>query len=243
MNTKSLIALAAALVAGFTSMAPEAEAGGGIRLGFGGPMGSFIARPTQGYASSYARPSYGSPSCNKSGSSYRSATRSYERPAPKKPVSVASRKQHDDDEDDDKPAKAKKKLASDHSEKSEKSEKSSDVKQLATNSIPLEATKPAVAKPAEAPVAADLKSAVKTEDAAVKTTAATPAKVESAALVPATAATAAPVEVKAEPKVEAKPAAKVEQKPAKTTEKAEKKSDCRRFVPSAGITVSVRCND
>ncbi|MEQ1711011.1 MAG: hypothetical protein ABL908_06370 [Hyphomicrobium sp.] len=236
MTTKSLIAVAAALVAGVTLLTPTAEAGGGIRLGFGGPLGSFVARPTQGYYSpsyssrSYSHRSYGSPSCDKPKS--RSAHSYDSRPAPKKHVSVASKKHHDDDEDDDKSAKAKKKA--EQTKTAEKSDKNETIKQVATNSIPLEAT--AATQPA-ASVAPDLKAAAKIENTAVTAPAAIAApKVESAALVPATAPI---VESKPETKVETKPAGKT----AKTTDKAEKKSDCRRFIPAAGITVTVRCND
>lgn len=228
MNTKSLIAVAAALAAGVTLLTPAAEAGGGVRLGFGGPLGSFVARPTQGYYSpSYSQRSYGSPSCDKP--KYRSAHSYDSRPSPKKHVSVASKK-HRDDEDDDKPAKSKAEL----NKTAEKSDKSETIKQVATNSIPLEAT---AATPPAATVAPDLKSAAKIENTAVTAPAAIAApKVESAALVPATAPI---VESKPETKVETKPAGKT----AKTSDKAEKKSDCRRFIPAAGITVSVRCND
>ena len=55
--TKTLLLslAAAALVASSLSFAPAAEAGG-VRLNFGGPLGSFVARPTPGYggSSSYA---------------------------------------------------------------------------------------------------------------------------------------------------------------------------------------------
>lgn len=47
MTTKSILTVAAVLAAGITLLTPTAEAGGGIRLGCG-PLGSFVARPTQG---------------------------------------------------------------------------------------------------------------------------------------------------------------------------------------------------
>jgi hypothetical protein len=46
-GTTRLIALASALVA-TTALASAAEAGGGIRLGFGVPLGSFVATPAHG---------------------------------------------------------------------------------------------------------------------------------------------------------------------------------------------------
>lgn len=229
MTTKSILTVAAVLAAGITLITPAAEAGGGIRLGFGGPLGSFVARPTQGYyAPSYSHRSYGSPSCDKP--KY-GAIRSYGRPVHKKPASVASR--HDDDET---ASKSKKKLAT--AKSAEKSEGPDAIKQVATNAIPLEAT--AATQPAvtTAPVATDLKAAAKIENSTVTPPAVvTTTKVESAALVPAnTPILDVTPEVKSEAKVEPKDAKKSEKK-------VEKKSDCRRFVPSAGITISVRCND
>lgn len=53
MNTK-LAALASALVA-TAALASAAEAGGGVRLGFGGPLGTFTATPAHG-GGSYHRP-------------------------------------------------------------------------------------------------------------------------------------------------------------------------------------------
>ena len=44
-KTFTLIAAAATLIVANTSMAPVAQAGGGVRLQFGFPLGSFVARP------------------------------------------------------------------------------------------------------------------------------------------------------------------------------------------------------
>jgi len=52
MTTK-LLALATALVAA-TVFTSSAEAGGGVRLGFGFPLGSFTATPAQGGGGDYA---------------------------------------------------------------------------------------------------------------------------------------------------------------------------------------------
>lgn len=54
MNTK-LIALASAIVA-TTALASAAEAGGGVRLGFGGPLGTFVATPSHGGGGAYQSP-------------------------------------------------------------------------------------------------------------------------------------------------------------------------------------------
>lgn len=53
MNTK-LAALASVLVA-TAALASAAEAGGGVRLGFGGPLGTFTATPAHG-GGAYHRP-------------------------------------------------------------------------------------------------------------------------------------------------------------------------------------------
>jgi len=246
-DTKTLIALAAAFAAGVLTLVPAAEAGNGVRLSFGGPLGSFVARPTQGYAT----PSYGAPKCDKP--SYRTASRSHgSTHSAKKPVSVASRSR----DDDDKPAKQAKKSrdGDDNEARSAKAEtRSSDIKQIATNAVPLAAksstttgvqtvaaSQPAAsvppplkldgtAAPAAAPAAGNGAVAVGT---------ASDLPVQSAALVPApsTAETKAPTEVKASTEVKAE---------VKTEKRVDKKKDgdCRRFIPAAGITISVRCND
>lgn len=54
MHTK-LVAIASALVAA-TALASTAEAGGGVRLGFGVPLGSFVATPAHGGGGSYRAP-------------------------------------------------------------------------------------------------------------------------------------------------------------------------------------------
>ena len=248
MTSKPLILLAAALTAGVVSYSPAAEAGGGVRLSFGGPLGSFVARPTQGYA-----PSYGNPGCNKP--SYASARTHYSKPAAKKPVSVASRR-HDDD--DDMPSKPKRKLEVAKSEKSEtrdsaaSSETSSSVKQVATNSVPLTPATPAASttsapqvlkldsKAAETPAATAAKPEAGAEAAAKQPTV---AAAETTGTPGATLVTAASTVTDTPPKPEAQPDKKADPKPAKPAKTVEKKSDCRRFIPSAGITISVRCGD
>lgn len=220
MTTKSLIAIAAALAAGFAVNASPAEAGGGIRLGFAGPLIGFVARETLNHAARPRAYHYERPS-------YRAARGYQERPTYKK--HVAQSRKHDDD--DDKSVKAKKKV--EPRQTAEKSEKKDDttVKQLATNAIPLEATA-AAAGTSSAPQVLKLDSTATAETPSEAPAAGS--KVESAALAPAATPAPATVETKAEVKADSK---------AKTADKTEKKSDCRRFVPSAGITITVRCND
>jgi hypothetical protein len=53
--TKITLSLAAALIAGTTMMTSAANAGG-LRLGFGFPLGSFVAHPNENYSEvSYRR--------------------------------------------------------------------------------------------------------------------------------------------------------------------------------------------
>ncbi|MGD9785085.1 MAG: hypothetical protein AB7E80_08295 [Hyphomicrobiaceae bacterium] len=54
-KTLTLLAAVAALVLAGTSMAPVAEAGGGVRLGFGFPLGSFTATPAGRHAGQQRR--------------------------------------------------------------------------------------------------------------------------------------------------------------------------------------------
>ena len=179
MTTKSLIAIAAALAAGFALNAPSAEAGGGVRLGFGGPLISFVARETLNHAMQPRHHQYGR-------SAYR-APRSYEeRPTYKKHVSRKN-------DDDDKSSKAKKKSDTKSTVAKSDNDDTSSVKQLATNAIPLETS----ASPA--PTAAQSTSApqvLKLDSTAVGET--TQPKAETAAT------EAAKPEAKAAPKVEAK---------------------------------------
>lgn len=91
MSKTSILSLAAAaLVASTLSFAPAAEAGG-MRLKFGGPLGSFVASPTPGYGggSSYSKASYGAKKCAPKSKQYASrkpnvkVARHIEKPAPR----------------------------------------------------------------------------------------------------------------------------------------------------------------
>lgn len=208
MTKKPTIALAAALVAGILANIDEAAAGGGVRLNFGGPLGSFVASPySSGYGHRHAyKPSYG-------------GHHAYGRPAPRKPVVAASRKS-----DETRAIKARKKVETAKSEKAGNKDGSA-VQQVATNAVPLDA---AAAPPA--PVIA-----AKVEETTATAVTAGSIAPTAATLVPTAAAGAAE-----KPAAEAAPAA--EAKPQKAKAKtAEKKNDCRRFIPAAGVTISVRC--
>ena len=70
-KTLSLFAATAALAIASTSLAPAAVAGGGVRLQFGYPLGSFVARPCSSCGSS----SYGHRHHHHSGHDYAAARR------------------------------------------------------------------------------------------------------------------------------------------------------------------------
>lgn len=80
MTRTALIASATAAILGSLTLSATAEAGG-IRLGFGGPMPSFVATPTHGGGGSYNTSSYGgSPHCAKKQPSYAAASRPHSEP-------------------------------------------------------------------------------------------------------------------------------------------------------------------
>lgn len=88
MTTK-LIACAAT-VAVCVAFAPVAEAGGGVRLSFGGPLGTFTATPSKGAASRSAKPPRATPVRKAKQAAYKPrptlAARKSERPAPTQPA-------------------------------------------------------------------------------------------------------------------------------------------------------------
>ncbi len=88
MTKSSILSLAAALVAASISFAPAAQANG-MRLNFGGPIGSFVARPTPGYGGSS---SYGSKAkCAKKAPSQQVARHSVEKTERTKVAKVHSK--------------------------------------------------------------------------------------------------------------------------------------------------------
>jgi hypothetical protein len=76
--SRKLLALAAALAASI-AVTSAAEAGGGVRLGFGGPLGTFVATPATGGGGGYQK-QHADP--KKRTSPVREAKR-YDRPAPR----------------------------------------------------------------------------------------------------------------------------------------------------------------
>lgn len=221
---KLIIAAAATLIVSTTQLTAPAQAGGGVRLGFGFPLGSFTARPT---SQPYHAPSHG----------YRAHKAPKVHAAPKhveKKVVVAKPKKWEQAEEAPRAAKVKKvtKSARVASRKVETVEKTEDPGQGGTVTAALTAAAvtaettptPVTAAPAPAPV----KEIATVELPPAKVEAPAPAvEVEQPAPAPV------PVVEKVEAPVEAAPA------PKKT---AKKGFDCRKFIPSVGVTISVKCS-
>ena len=215
MNKTLILSLAAAIVAGTASFAPAAQAGGGIRLQFGGALGSFVARPSHGsYAARSPSPgSSSAASCHKKAPSYAS-----HRSAPE--PRVASRSY------DEKPKQAY------HKSKSDRSSNNDDVASNDNNDVTspvnsgstalLAAETPIVAAPAPETDTAKVAAIEPTETASTTTT------------------SAAEVLGPPAPVVEEVKAVEVE-KHKKSTKEAAKKDDCKKFIPSVGVTISVGC--
>ncbi len=59
--TRRIVLHALAIAASALAFGTPAEAGGGVRLTFGGPLPSFVATPTPGYGSGYSAPRKAAP--------------------------------------------------------------------------------------------------------------------------------------------------------------------------------------
>jgi hypothetical protein len=221
---KIIVAAAATLVVSVTALTSTAQAGGGVKLGFGFPLGSFVARPTsQPY--NHAPVHHQAPV---------HAHKSWDKP---KPV-VAHKKKIEIDEDeaprrvakakpkkDTEVARATKKKVS-KPETDEETTASNDPGQGGTVTAALTAARVAPeAAPQTAPVAAEVpvKELVTVEPPPQGSI--EPAAAEIPAQV-VKQETAQPVETAPAPKKTAK-----------------KGLECRKFIPAVGVTISVRCED
>lgn len=234
-KTLSLIA-AATLAIASTSFAPVAEAGGrGVRLQFGFPLGSFVARPCSSCGSSTS--SYGHRH-HHSGHDYAATRRAAARAAAiaeaRREKAAAARAEAIAEARREKAAAARAEaLAEARREKAaearrlakaeqEKSEKAEEVKtaSIAPDSVPL-------------PVRPDGKQA----DVAV-------GEPQVILIDPAAAAAKEPVKqdkaAQDKSKQDKVAAAPVAVSP-KKTEAPAKPLDCKKFVPSAGLTITVPC--
>ena len=215
MNKTLILSLAAAIVAGTASFAPAAQAGGGIRLQFGGALGSFVARPSHGSYAAHS-PSGGSSSgasCHKKAPSYAS-----HRPAPE--PRVASRSY------DAKPKPAYHKSNTDRSSNNDdvaSNDNGDTTSPETTGSKALFATDTPIVQTATP------------EDDKTKVAAVEPAETASTTTTSATEVLGPPAPVVEE----VKPV--VVEKSKKSTKEAAKKEDCKKFIPSVGVTISVGC--
>jgi hypothetical protein len=229
MKTRPILALAAALTAAVTTFAPAADAG--VRLGFGGPLGSFVARPSGGggYQPAYGSSrSYGSPYCDRTKAAMAARREREEAALRRRKILEAA-------------AERREKLAAVAAAKREKlAEAAAAAKREKLAEAAADRREKLAARRTEASTE---KAEMATPVSAVlvaKATAGTPdiePKPAEATAILEDAAPAAP------PK--AKTGKKRPDAPAETasTEPAAKGLDCKMFVPSAGITVSVPCKE
>ena len=237
MNKSILIAAAAAatILSGLTSFTPTAEAGG-IRVGFGFPMGSFVARPSRG---GYASSGYGGGMCKKKSSpSYASRSR----PAPRSEPRVASKPHYEPkvasrsyDKPSVKHTYKETKVAS-HEYSAPK--KSRSVYRAETDETSNTETSDEIETGATGSSALIGVDAKKADVTTVEVPADLPAETPAPAAEVATAET--PVVTEA-PVVTETPAPVVVEEPAPKKSKTAKKEDCTKYIPSIGVTVSVGC--
>lgn len=219
MTRTSILPFAAALIAA-TSLSGIAQAGAGVRLGFGGPLGTFVATPAHG--ANCHENSYGGSSM--ASKSYAKPSSKVARSAPREEPKVAKI-----DRSDDKPART-----ADRSEPEEtKSKVETATSGTADNASELTGSKALATQDASQPTATE------TVPAATETKPATD---------PASTADATPANGTSETVVAAREETKeVVSKPVPAqddTAKIDETRDvgCKKFVPAIGITVSVGCN-
>lgn len=220
MSKTTLFAAAAAatLLGSLTSFTPTAEAGG-FRLGFGMPIGSFVATPTRG---GYASNGYSSGrSCKKKSMSYASRSQPKAASRPSKETKVASH------------SAPKKSRSVDRAESNETQTADNTNETGTTGSTALiqadsnKADITTVEIPADLPPEGSTPAATTTTET---TETSTPvASAEADTEIPA-AETPAPA-----------PAPVVEEAPKSKKSKTAKKEDCTKYIPSIGVTVSVGC--
>lgn len=232
MTRKTLLALAAAALSATTAFTSAAEAGNGVRLGFGFPLGSFVAKPTPGYG----------------GSSHAYA----EKKNCKKPVARVAR--HEPSyTPEKKTVKHVSKSNTEVAETSSRSRPNRDSDSRRTKSAAVKVAKAETVETNSAVIAPVTGSTALVQTSGTQSTPATETQAvtetkteEVATIIDTTAETTAPVT--ADPAgtaetaktEEAKPEVKAEeQKPAKTASTGE--GDCKKFIPIIGITVSVGC--
>lgn len=216
MNRSTILALAATVLSATTSLTTSAHAGMGIRLGFGFPLGSFVAHPSHGSGPSSA-PSYSQKHCAKKAPVYHEAAKPAYHPEPKVARHV----------EDDKTVRSVK-----------RSTNKTDVAE-ASHKVETPETKPVTEADGTTPVTGST-ALVQTSTGTQSTPAPEVAKTEEVATIIDTNAPAATANAVGTPAPATAEPAKVEE----TTAVAEAQNttgDCKKFIPIIGITVSIGC--
>jgi hypothetical protein len=225
MKTRTIIALAATLMTATTASTPAAEAGMGVRLGFGGPLGSFVARPTSPGA--YQQPAY---------ASSRASRNAYCAKDKKRAMAAAAARREAAEEK----AERRRELMEEAQEKAERRRKMLAAAKREKLTTRLAKAASSVVK-SEASSAEKTESEVPTSVVVAKANAGTPDVTPTPAVTKSVAEEPAPVVEERAPVAEA---TVEEPKPkAKAKKRADKALDCKKFVPTAGITISVSCTD
>lgn len=230
MITSSVLRLAAGLVAASALITSAAQANG-VRLNFGGPLGTFVASPAPGYGggSGYGKSAYGAKKC------------------PPKSTQTASRK----------PSQASKPrvTVARHVAKPEP-RVTRHVERTPVRIAEYKAktvsrsTRSIVQAPVETPVKIDTAATTPVIEQTSSGSQALAAgslpaaeKLNVANLTPETVpAVAAPDAVKAETQDDAPaPAGSAPVEPAKTAVVASGPQDCKKFIPAVGVTITVGC--
>jgi hypothetical protein len=242
MKTRTMIALAAALTSAPALFTSSAEAGMGVRLGFGGPLGSFVARPSGGGAYQPAYTSsrgYGSPTCDRTKAAIAARREREEAALRRRKIMEAA-------------AERREKLAA---IAAAKREKLAEAAAAAKREKLAEAAAERREKLAEAAAERREKLATRQAEANKAEKAETSAPVSSVLVAKATTGTpdVAPAPAEATINLEDAPETTAKAKPVKkkaevptaatSTEPSAKALDCKMFVPSAGVTVSVPCKE
>lgn len=245
MTPRSLIIAAAAILSATTSMTSAAQAGG-VRLQFGFPMGSFVARPTQSY-----QPSYHKPSHSYTARSHHAAAAAAERRerAAKARARAEAEARAEAKAEARAEAKAKAsaaaRLAAARKEKAQK-DNSSKVAAITSSATVLAAQTPAQPAEQQHVLPATVDNGKPVETAALNNSQTVSDLPPSPLPGPSdnyVEPTAGNNKTETAPALQPEPTkpTKTAEKPAK--EKKDKKEDCKRFIPFIGVTISVRCNE
>ncbi|MEQ1577423.1 MAG: hypothetical protein ABL894_07210 [Hyphomicrobium sp.] len=220
MIRKTFLAALAVSALGSVALTATAEAGG-IRLGFGGPMASFIAVPTHGGSGgSSARSSYGGSHCAKKKPSVQYASRPHSEP-----------RRAEVTRSEPKPAREKVKVASVQREtnKPAVTAKTEDTVKNAGTDVKTETTAVTANSGDNSSGLTGSKALAQTDNAA--STAAATTEANSAETVAVAEKSAEPMEAQGGSAVQAEVSSDV---PAKDV-------GCKKFIPSVGVTIDVGC--